>query len=90
MERISGDSDRVFRTRLDASNRITLPQAVREQLHLSAGDELIVRQHGDVFQFETPQQALHDAQAYFSRLVEPGVSVVDELIEERRAEAARE
>jgi toxin ParE1/3/4 len=36
------------------------------------------------------EQSLRQAQEYFQSLVEPGVSMVDELLRERREEAARD
>lgn len=80
----------VFRTRLDRSGRIVLPQAVRKELHLSTGDEVLVVSSGDSYRLETPDQALRAAQDYFCLLVPPGVSLVDELLAERRAEVAQE
>jgi hypothetical protein len=38
----------------------------------------------------TIDQAVKNAQAICARYIKPGVSVVDELIRERREEAARE
>ena len=80
----------VYRARLDRSGRIVLPHAVRVGLHIAVGDEVLVIQTPDGFRIETPEQALRAAQDYFCSLAEPGVSVVDELMAERREEAARE
>jgi AbrB family looped-hinge helix DNA binding protein len=80
----------VYRTKLDRSGRITLPQPVRDRLHLTLGDELLVIREGEGFRIETPEQALKAAQEYFCSLVPPGVSLVDELLAERRAEFERE
>lgn len=80
----------VYRTKLDRSGRITLPQPVRERLRLTLGDELLVIREGAGFRIETPEQALIAAQEYFCSLVPPGVSLVDELLAERRAEFERE
>lgn len=86
----SSRSAAVFRIRLDRSGRIVLPHSVREHLQLSSGDELLVVPSGDSYRLETPDQALRAAQDYFCSLVSSGESVVDELLAERRAEAARE
>ena len=80
----------VYRARLDRSGRIVLPQPVREDLHLTSGDEVLVVQTADGYRIETPEQALKAAQDYFCALVPAGVSVVDELLAERREEAQRE
>jgi AbrB family looped-hinge helix DNA binding protein len=83
-------SPSVFRMRIDRSGRIVLPQAVRQQLHLSFGDELLVVPRGDSYLLETPAQALRAAQEYFCGLAAPDVILSDELLADRRAEAARE
>jgi AbrB family looped-hinge helix DNA binding protein len=80
----------VYRARIDRSGRIVLPQPVREDLQLAFGDEVLVVQTTDGYRIETPEQALRAAQDYLSSLVPPGVSIVDELLAERREEAARE
>ncbi|AMV22634.1 SpoVT / AbrB like domain protein [Planctomyces sp. SH-PL14] len=80
----------VYRARLDRSGRIVLPQPVREVLQLASGDEVLVVQTADGYRIETPEQALKAAQDYFCTLVPPGISVVDELLAERRDETRRE
>lgn len=80
----------VYRARIDRSGRIVLPQPVRESLHLDFGDEILVVQTADGYRIETPEQALQAAQDYLCSLVPRGVSIADELLAERREEAARE
>lgn len=84
------DNERVFRSRLDSSGRIVLPREVRERMSLKFGDGILLIDDANGVRLETPEQSLREAQAYFSKLVEPGVSVVDELLRERREEATRE
>lgn len=90
MEQAIGDSHRVFRSRVDASGRIVLPRELRDRWHLSTGDGLLLVEDGPSVRLETPEVALQEARAYFRSLVPKGVSVVDELLAERREEAARE
>jgi AbrB family looped-hinge helix DNA binding protein len=90
MEQNLAHPSQVYRAKLDTSGRIVLPLAVREQLRLTTGDEVLVIQSGDSCYIETPEQALRAAQEYFRKLAPPGVSMVDELLAERRAEAVRE
>lgn len=85
-----GESERVFRSRLDSSGRIVLPREVRERMSLKFGDGVLLIDDSNGVRLETPEQSLREAQSYFKSLVEPGVSVVDELLRERREEAARE
>lgn len=90
MEQFIPHDTHVFRARLDRSGRITLPQQVRDGLHLASGDEVLVVQNGDGYRIETPEQALRAAQDYFCSLIPADADLVDELLAERRAEVARE
>lgn len=90
MQLPEGESERVFRSRVDSSGRIVLPREVRERMALKVGDGVLLIDDANGVRLETPEQSLREAQAYFSKLAEPGVSVVDELLRERREEAARE
>ncbi|QDT53022.1 SpoVT / AbrB like domain protein [Caulifigura coniformis] len=90
MDDIGTIPSHVYRTKLDRSGRIVLPQRVRDKLHLSSGDEVLVVPSGDSYRIETPEQSLKAAQDYFKSLVPAGVSLVDELLADRHAEAARE
>jgi AbrB family looped-hinge helix DNA binding protein len=80
----------VYRSKVDSAGRIVIPADVRDRLGISPGEELIIREDGEGIRVETFRQALKRAQAFFSQLKQPGESVVDELIRERREEAARE
>lgn len=86
MQSVTPTESNVYRTKLDRSGRITLPQPVRDRLHLTLGDELLVIREGDGFRIETPEQALKAAQEYFCSLVPSEVSLVDELLAERQVE----
>lgn len=79
-----------YSAKLDQSGRIVIPSELRERMHFSAGDELVLRESGGMVTLSSYDQVLADAQAYCMSLLEPGVSVVDELLAERREEAARE
>jgi AbrB family looped-hinge helix DNA binding protein len=90
METSEGEASKVYRARLDSSGRIVLPASVRERLGVSDGDSVLVVEEDHGYRIETAGQALQEAQAYFASLVPPSVSLVDELLQERRQEAARE
>lgn len=76
--------------RVDSSGRIRLPVELKEKLGVTNGDCIVVVEHEDEIRLETAAQALIRAQEYFSSFVPQGVSLVDELLEERRAEAQGE
>ncbi len=74
-----------------SSGRVVIPAAMRAQLDMREGDQLIWRVDGDQLVVTTRRAQLRKAQAMFQQVVPPDApSVVDELIAERRAEAARE
>ena len=80
----------VHQVRIDTSGRIALPAVLRERLGLTFGDSLLVIEDDGEVRIETAADALKEAQAYVASLVAPGVSLADELIAERRSEAASE
>lgn len=73
------------------SGRAVIPVALRTQLDIREGDQLIWRAEGDQLVVTTRRAQLKKAQALFQRCVPADApSAADELMAERRAEAARE
>jgi AbrB family looped-hinge helix DNA binding protein len=85
MENKTGEQ-RVFRARIDDSGRIVLPAELRSDMGMSVGDTVTLVQDTSGLHVKTQAQALKDIQDYFRSFVPEGVSLVDELIAERRAE----
>jgi AbrB family looped-hinge helix DNA binding protein len=79
-----------YSVKVDGSGRIVIPVELRERHHFSPGDEIVLQEIDGYIALKSYEQTLSDVQAYFKSLVEPGVSAVDELLAERRVEAARE
>lgn len=79
-----------FSAKIDTSGRVVIPSALRDRLHLSPGDELVVEERAGVVTLSTYDRVLAEAQEYFCSLVAQGESLVDELLAERRAEFERE
>ena len=75
---------------MGAGGRVVIPAALRKALKLKKGDKISIALADNGIRIKAVRQALQDAQEYFSRFKKPGESVVDELIRERREEAARE
>ena len=76
--------------RVDSEGRISLPAAFREALALREGDALIASvQHGELHLLTMPA-AVRRAQAIVRQFVPEGVSLVDELLENRRREVEDE
>ena len=70
--------------------RIVIPAAYRKQLGLHPGDRLIVRLDQGELRLMTIQEGVRRAQAIIGRAIPAERSLADELIAQRRAEAAHE
>ena len=67
--------------------RVVIPANLRKKIGLNVGDQVVLRVENDELRIFTRKQALRQAQEFVRKLVEPGTSLADELMEERRAEA---
>jgi AbrB family looped-hinge helix DNA binding protein len=79
-----------FRARVDSAGRVLIPASSRQRLGIDQGAEVLVEVDDRGIHITTAAQALKEAQDYLAQFKKPGESVVDELIRERREEAARE
>ncbi len=78
------------RVKVTDGGRIVIPAEFRRELGICVGDTVLVRLVDGELQVFTPRQGIKRAQEIVRKYVPEGVSLVDELIAERRAEAARE
>ena len=79
------------RVKLGEAGRLVIPAALRQQMGIRPGDELLLRVGEDgELKVIGRMQAIRRIQAYAQQFKKPGESVVDELIAEREAEARRE
>ncbi len=76
--------------RLGSNGRLVIPAEYRKALGVGEGDELVVRFEDGELRLSTRKTALRRAQERVRRYVPEGVSLADELIQERREEAAKE
>jgi len=76
--------------RVNENGRIVIPASYRRALGIKAGDEVILRMEDDELRITTMKRRIERAQRLVRKYVEPGVSLVDELIAERREAAKRE
>ena len=74
---------------IGAQGRVVIPAALRRELKLMPGDRLIARKVGDSLVLERREAIERRLWDMFADIPED-VSLVDELITERRAEARRE
>jgi antitoxin PrlF len=78
------------RTKVAEGGRIVIPAEFRRALGLRVGDEVILDLGEGQVTMLTPMQAIRRAQEAVRKHVPEGHRMVDDLIAERRAEAARE
>lgn len=76
--------------KLGSNGRLVIPAEYRKALGVEEGDELVVRLEDGELHLSTRKVALRRAQERVRRYVPEGVSLADELIRERREEAASE
>jgi AbrB family looped-hinge helix DNA binding protein len=79
-----------IKTRLGSDGRIVLPAVVRRALGLRPGDQLIVDVEGREIRLMTVADAARRAQELVRRYVDPGESLAESLVAERRRESADE
>lgn len=83
-----------YHAKVIAGGKIVIPAELRRELGIKDGDSVILeRDESGGFVLKTRAQVVQEVRAAFRAMRQPGVdygSVVDELIADRRAEAARE
>jgi len=82
--------DSEIRTRINENGRVVIPASYRKALGIKSGDEVILRMEDGELRITTMKRRLERAQRRVRQYVEPGVSLADELIAERREAARRE
>ncbi len=84
---------KAIRTKLGKNGRVIIPTAFRQNLHLKTGDDIILHMEDSLIYLTTAEQALHRIQKKvrdYMNTTGRNISLVDELIAERRKEAERE
>jgi AbrB family looped-hinge helix DNA binding protein len=80
----------MYSVKLSEGGRVVIPAEVRRALEVREGDSLVLELKDGEVRLYSRREQLRRAQALFRQYIPEGVSLVDELIAERRAEAARE
>ncbi|PZT91384.1 MULTISPECIES: AbrB/MazE/SpoVT family DNA-binding domain-containing protein [unclassified Sphingomonas] len=78
------------RVRIVEGGKLVIPAAMRRELGISSGDTVIVDIDHGALRVRSIGKALENARAILRRYVPEGVSLSEELIADRRAEAERE
>jgi AbrB family looped-hinge helix DNA binding protein len=75
---------------LGESGRIVLPASIRKEFGIKPGERLTVISELGEIRILSRKMALESIRAEVLKHIKPGVSLVDELIRERREEVRRE
>jgi bifunctional DNA-binding transcriptional regulator/antitoxin component of YhaV-PrlF toxin-antitoxin module len=78
------------KTKLGPDGRVVVPQAFWRALGLKENDSVMISIKGDAIRLMSLPASIRRAQALVRRFMPEGVSLVDELLAERREEAKRE
>ena len=70
--------------------RLILPVEYRRTLNINPGDSVVIELDGDELRVRSRDAGLRRIQERLRKYIPEGVSLADELIADRRAEAARE
>ena len=81
---------RIEHTKLSEDGRLVIPAALRKEIGLHPGDTIVIESDGDSLLLRSYERVLQEVQEAFAPCRVPGASAADELIAERRAEAAAE
>lgn len=79
-----------YRAKLNDEGRLVIPATCRKHLGLQPGQEVLLKMTKEGLLITTFDQALKQFQDEVARLAGPSVSLANEVIAERRAEAAKE
>jgi AbrB family looped-hinge helix DNA binding protein len=77
-------------SKMNTQGRVVIPAAIRKEMGVDGPTELLFRYEDGRVIVETMAVAVADVQRIVAAYVPEGRSLVDELIAERRAEAASE
>ena len=78
-----------YRAKLIKGGKIVIPAELRRELGFKEGDQLVIERDGNALTIKTYSQVVREVQAELKRLIGPYEgSLVDDLIADRRAEAA--
>lgn len=77
-------------TKIVDGGKLVIPARFRRELGLEVGDTVVMELENGELRVRSLDAAIADMQTLVRSLVPEGVSLVDELIEDRRAEAGRD
>ena len=82
--------DTETRMRINENGRVVIPASFRKALGINPGDEILLRLEDNELRISTMKSRLEHARRQVRKHVGRGISLVDELIAERREAGKRE
>ena len=82
--------DPEIRLRVSENGRLVIPASFRKALGIEVGDEVVLRLQDDELRITTQKKRIQRAQQRARKYLKEGVSLVDELLTERRQAARNE
>jgi AbrB family looped-hinge helix DNA binding protein len=79
-----------FRVQVHSGGRFVLPSKLRKELQIKAGDEIVLSLEDGSVRLIPLRQAVRIAQQTVKKYVPKGTSLVEDLIQARKEEAAHE
>ena len=80
----------IIRAKVTQGGRIVIPAEMRKQLGIEIGEDVNLSLEDNTLKIITQRESIRKAQKLFRSLIPEGVSLVDELIADRRKEAENE
>ena len=78
-----------IRSKVADAGRVVIPAELRKQFGLEEGADVVISKDAHGIRITPLAEAIRQAQDYFAGLAPPEVSLSDELLRDRRDEAAR-
>jgi AbrB family looped-hinge helix DNA binding protein len=81
---------RQIRARVAEAGRVVIPAELRKELGIEEGQDIVFARDGNSIRIIPLREAIREVQDYFASLAPPDVLLSEEVIAERRQEAAKE
>jgi AbrB family looped-hinge helix DNA binding protein len=79
-----------IRSKVSDAGRVVIPAELRKEFGIEEGEDVVFSKDEHGIRIITLREAIRQAQDYFCSLAPAGVSLSDELLRDRREEAAQE
>jgi AbrB family looped-hinge helix DNA binding protein len=82
--------ERVIHTKISEGRRVAIPAELCERYGIAPGDRVVLEPSESGIVMRPLDAVIREVQAYFADVAPPSVSLSEELLRDRRAEAERE